>query len=99
MHLALGKLELPIRIRPDRLLTDEELGRFCSENEPLRVERDSNGELIVMSSTWTEGGGMESEIGADLAIWARADERGRYFGQIQVYAGGYFGAGSRRGVG
>jgi len=80
MNLALAELEFPIRIRTDRPMTDEELGRFCSENDPLRVERDANGELIVMSPTWTEGGGIESKVGGYLFIWALADGRGEYFG-------------------
>jgi Uma2 family endonuclease len=73
MYLALAELELPIRIRPDRPMTDEGLARFCADNDPIRVERDSNGELIVMSPTFSEGGGIESEVGIELAIWARAD--------------------------
>ena len=80
MYLALADLDLPIRIRLDRQMTDEELLSFCAENEPMRVERDSNGELIVMSPTFSEGGGIESEVGVELALWARADGRGRYFG-------------------
>jgi len=80
MNLALADLELPIRIRLDRPMTDEELGRFCSENEPYQVERDANGELIVMSPNWTEGGGLEGEVGRHLGNWAEADGRGKYFG-------------------
>jgi Uma2 family endonuclease len=80
MNLVLAQLELPIRIRTGRLLTDEELSRFCSDNEPLQVERDANGELIVMSPTFSEGGGVEGVVGGELFVWARADGRGRYFG-------------------
>ena len=80
MNLALSELGLPIRIRPDRPMTDEELGRFCSNNEPLQVERDSNGELIVMSPNWTEGGGRESRAGGYLFIWTLENGKGEYFG-------------------
>ncbi len=47
MSLVLESIELPIRIRPDRMPTDEELQRFSQENRPMRVELDSTGELIV----------------------------------------------------
>jgi len=80
MNLALNQFELPIRISQDRPITDEELMRLSAENEMLRLERDANGELIVMSATWTEGAGRESDVGTELAIWARADGRGRYYG-------------------
>ena len=80
MNLVLEHIDLPLRIRTGRMLTDSELLEFCQANEPARVERDANGELIVMSPTFSEGGGIESEVGTDLAIWARADGRGRYFG-------------------
>ena len=80
MNLALAQLELPIHIRLGRAMTDAELERFCRENEPLQVERAANGELIVMSPTSSEGGGIESEVGGRLFLWAEQDGRGRYFG-------------------
>jgi len=62
-----------------RPVSDEELWRFCSINEQLRVERDANGELILMSPNGLEGSGWTSEINADLTIWARQDGRGKVF--------------------
>ena len=44
MNLALNQFELPIRISQDRPVTDEELLRLSAENEPMRFERDANGE-------------------------------------------------------
>ena len=49
MNLAFSESKLPVRLRFDRPMTDEELMRFCAENEPVRVERDANGEILVMS--------------------------------------------------
>jgi Uma2 family endonuclease len=80
MNLALAEFEPPIRIGRDRPVTDDELMRLSAENEPMRFERDANGEIIVMSPTWTEGAGRESDVGTELAIWARTDGRGRYYG-------------------
>ena len=80
MNLALKESVLPVRLRFDRPMTDEELMRFCAANEPLRVERDANGELIVMSPVGIEGGGIETDVTAELTIWARADGRGKAFG-------------------
>jgi Uma2 family endonuclease len=79
MNFELAESELPMRIRLECPMTDERLMRFAAELEPLRVERDANGELIVMSPTGLEGSGQNSEIIADLIIWARQDARGKVF--------------------
>ena len=80
MNLALAEFELPIRISRDRPVSDDELMRLSAENELLRLERDANGELIVMSPTGSEGGGIETDVATELNIWARSDGRGRAFG-------------------
>jgi Uma2 family endonuclease len=79
MHLALRESELPVRLRFDRPMTDDELMRFCQANEALRVEREANGEILVMTPTGLEGSSWNSEIIADLTIWARRDGRGKVF--------------------
>jgi Uma2 family endonuclease len=79
MNLALAENSLPARIRLARPMTDEELWRFCAENEFLRVEREANGELIVMSPTGLEGSSWNSDILTDLNVWARHDGRGKVF--------------------
>jgi Uma2 family endonuclease len=80
MNLALPEINQPVRLRFERPMTDEELLRFCAENELLRVERDANGELIVMSPSGSEGGGFETDVTIELGIWARKDGRGKVFG-------------------
>ena len=80
MKVALPETDQPVRLRFDRPLTDEELMRFCAANDPLRVERDVNGELIVMSPSGSEGGGIETDVATELNIWARQDGRGKVFG-------------------
>lgn len=80
MSLALNEIEPPIRFRTDTPMSDAEFLRFCAANEPMRFERDANGEIIVMSPTGIEGGGIESDVYLELGNWARADGRGRAFG-------------------
>jgi Uma2 family endonuclease len=79
MNLSLSETELPVRLRFDRPMTGEELMRFSSENEPVKVEREPNGELIVMSPSGSEDGSAEADILVDLGTWARRDGRGRVF--------------------
>jgi Uma2 family endonuclease len=80
MNLALSGIELPVRLRTDESMTDDEFMHFCAANEPNQFERDANGEIIVMSPTGTGGGGVESDVFLELGIWARADGRGRAYG-------------------
>jgi len=80
MNLVLEHIELPIRIRMGRNLTDDELLEFCLANEPARVERDANGELIVMSPNFSDGGAVEGDVYLELGVWARQDGRGKTFG-------------------
>lgn len=79
MQFAVSEIELPVRLRFERPLTDDELLRFCAVNDLLRIERDKNGELVLMSPTGAEGGGRNAEVTIDLGIWARQDGRGKVF--------------------
>ena len=79
MNLALEGVVLPIRLRLERPLTDPELMLFCAVNEMVRVERDANGELVLMSPTGLEGSNWNSELNAELVFWARRDGRGKVF--------------------
>jgi Uma2 family endonuclease len=80
MNLVLEAIDLPIRIRTERRMTDEEFLEFCVANEPARVERDTNGELIVMSPNVAEGGALEADVYSELRVWALSDGRGKTFG-------------------
>jgi Uma2 family endonuclease len=80
MNLTLPEIDQPIRMRFTTPMTDEELLRFCAENELLRVERNADGELRLMSPTGTDGGNIELDIATELNNWARQDGRGRALG-------------------
>jgi Uma2 family endonuclease len=80
MDVALDIRALPARLRFERPLTDDQLFKFCAKNELLRVERDSNGDLILMSPSGIEGDDANAEIITELRIWARQDGRGKSSG-------------------
>jgi Uma2 family endonuclease len=79
MNVALPEIDQPVRLRFERPMTDEELMRFCAANEMVRVERDANGELILMSPTGTGTGRTNSELNLQLALWARETNSGATF--------------------
>lgn len=69
----------PVRFRPERPLSDYEFTRFCAENESVRVERDSNGEILVMTPTGGNTGKINLRIGRLFDEWTEADGRGVAF--------------------
>ena len=79
MRFDVHELELPVRLRTERPMVDAELIRFSRLNRPLRIEQESNGDLLIMSPTGMEGSGANVELVVELALWARQDGRGKVF--------------------
>jgi Uma2 family endonuclease len=79
MNFALSEIPLPLRFRPEKPMSDEELMRFCAANDDLRVERDANGEILVMTPAGNRTGRMNALIIAALTTWAESDGRGYAF--------------------
>ena len=50
-------------------MSDEELMRFCAANDALRVERDANGEILVMTPAGSKTSKMNMRIGRLLDEW------------------------------
>jgi Uma2 family endonuclease len=79
MNLALTDVSLPLRFRPETPMSDDELMRFCAANDFLRVERDANGEILVMTPSGSKTSSMNSRITRLLDEWAEIDGRGVSF--------------------
>jgi Uma2 family endonuclease len=79
MNFALAGMPLPLRFRPETPMSDDELMRFCAANDALRVERDANGEILVMTPAGSKTSKMNMRIGRLLDEWAEADGRGVAF--------------------
>ena len=79
MNLARAELELPIRIRGDRPISDEELMRLSAQNEPMRFEREPNGDVLVITPSGNRTGRMNAHILQTLGVWAESDGRGYFF--------------------
>jgi Uma2 family endonuclease len=76
MNFALAEMPLPLRFRPETPMSDEQLMRFCAANDFLRVERDANGEILVMTPAGLKTSRMNSRITRLLDEWAEQDGRG-----------------------
>jgi Uma2 family endonuclease len=79
MNYALAEPEQTVRIRPDRPMSDEELMRFCEDNDIARIERDTNGELLLMSAAGNRTGRANLYVSQMLGNWADSDGRGYGF--------------------
>ncbi len=60
-------------------LNDEQFYQLCANNRDLRFERNSLGDLIIMSPTGGETGNRNSRINQQLCNWADADATGITF--------------------
>jgi len=70
-------LALPagVRLRADA----EGFAALCAANPDLRLERDADGALTVMSPTSSESGGRNMALGARLWFWNESAGLGRVF--------------------
>ena len=57
--------------------SDEEFVALCRENEPLCLEIDGNGDLVIMPPGDTETGFEAMDIGTDVNNWNRRTKSGR----------------------
>jgi hypothetical protein len=76
-QIDLLDLEMPILLRPSAPVSDEDLMRFSEPNKPLKIERNKEGELIVMTPVGFIGGTHEGYIAAALLLWAEQDGEAR----------------------
>ncbi len=76
MDLALTGLSLPLRIRLAEPISDENLLRFSAENQGLPIERDQEGNLLIMSPSGSESARRNAEILLELGLWNRHEGHG-----------------------
>lgn len=57
-------------------ISEEEFFDFCQKHSDLRIERESNGEIIIMPPTFSETGRKNFNLIAEFAIWSKKDGTG-----------------------
>jgi len=80
-QIAIASSPLPFSLRMGSALrlSDDELYELCARNPELRIERNAEGDLIVMTPAGGASGHRNLEIVAALAVWARRDGTGAGF--------------------
>ena len=70
---------LTLNLDPIINLTSEQFYQLCQANPDLKLERNTNGELIVMPPTGGETGKRNSKINLQLGIWNERTQLGEVF--------------------
>ncbi|WP_255567391.1 Uma2 family endonuclease [Dyadobacter linearis] len=60
-------------------MNEEKFFQFCQMNDTLELERDAQGNVIVMSPTGSFTGGFNSKILIELGIWNKENGFGEVF--------------------
>nr|MBI2506013.1 Uma2 family endonuclease [Candidatus Latescibacterota bacterium] len=74
-----GQSPVVLQLRPVLELTDQQLYDFSQLNRDLRIERNAEGELIIMPPTGGETGRRNAEITVQVGVWARGEGTGVIF--------------------
>jgi Uma2 family endonuclease len=74
-------VELPIHLHKGcgGRFSDEAFADFCRANPDLRVERNAQGEIVVMPPAGGEASNRSAEVTSQVLRWAKKDGRGRGF--------------------
>ncbi|MCC3447121.1 MAG: Uma2 family endonuclease [Microcoleus sp. PH2017_39_LGB_O_B] len=71
--------QITLDLNPIIKLTEEQFYLLCQENPDLKLERNPNGELIVMPPTGGETGKRNVKLIVQLAIWNEQTQLGEVF--------------------
>jgi Uma2 family endonuclease len=68
-----------INLDPILKLNKEQFYELCAANPDLKLERNANGELVIMSPTGGEKSAWNADINLDLGMWNRQQRSGKVF--------------------
>ena len=75
-----------VHFEPSKLrMNDEEFFEFCQLNPELRIERTSEGDIIVMSPTGGKTGRRNAKLIARVTNWAEQNATGQVFDSSTVF--------------
>lgn len=79
MSAILESPPLKLNLDPALRMNEDQFFAFCRQNPDIRIERNADGELLIMPPGGGHAGARESEIGFQLAAWAKQDKTGISF--------------------
>lgn len=72
-------ISMPVTLKMGELMSDEDFFQFCQMNDTLEFERDSHGNIILMSPTGSFTGNFNSRVLGKLFIWNESSGLGEIF--------------------
>ena len=72
-------IEMPVTLKMGNLMSEVEFFQFCQMNDTLEFERDSQGNIILMSPTGSFTGNFNSRISGYLFVWNENSHLGEAF--------------------
>lgn len=72
-------MNLPVTLRMGDLMSDDEFFQFCQLNDTLEFERDSHGNIILMSPTGSLSGSLNVRLSGFLFLWNEQTGLGELF--------------------
>ena len=73
------ELPLVLRTRPALDLSEDQFFELCQLNRELRIERNAEGDWLIMPPAGGETGRGNAEITVQLGVWAKRDGTGVVF--------------------
>jgi len=70
---------MPVTLKMGELMSDEDFFQFCQMNDTLEFERDSNGNIILMSPTGSFTGNFNFRVLGTLFVWNEMSRLGVAF--------------------
>jgi Uma2 family endonuclease len=71
--------QLTLDLNPVVRLSSEQFYQLCQANPDLKLERNANGELIIMPPTGGETGRTNSKVNVQLGLWNEQTQLGEVF--------------------
>ncbi len=79
MEWSLTGLPLPLILRPPSPFTDDDLLLFSRQNRTYRIEKNADGDLVIMTPVGGSGGEWEAFVISELGYWAKETGGGHVF--------------------
>jgi Uma2 family endonuclease len=76
MPIELLELPMPVTLRSESPISDEDLMQFSERNRPWRIERNKAGEITIMTPVGGTGSTHERYVTRMLGNWTEDDGRG-----------------------
>ena len=80
LPITIEILPMVLQLQPAIAMNEDQFYEFCQLNRDFRIERNSTGELVIMSPTGAETDQRNFDIIVQLGIWTKQDGTGVGFG-------------------